>query len=99
MTAPSADKERRLGEVGKYRNPISALEQAVGNPLVALAALVLQDLTGEQQATLLACLGMDAGGGNGECESSEQRNDRSAHVHGETSPPFVNCRRSPTAVE
>src|SRR6516162_325449 len=96
VTAATAEEESRLGQVGKYRDPIGSLEQPIGNPPVAGGGQVLEHLAGEEQATLLACLGMGGGGGGGECESSEKRNDRSAHVHGETSPPFVSCRCSPT---
>ena len=39
------------------------------------------------------------GSGDAECERSEQRSGSSAYVHGETSPPFVDCRRMPTARE
>src|SRR5262249_23618288 len=96
MSAAPAEEEGRLGHIGKHWDSISALEEAIRNPPVACGADVRQDLAGVEQTAFLACLGVDGGCRDGESERSQQRNDRTAYVHGETSPPFLGCRRLPT---
>src|SRR5204863_10223428 len=64
-TAP-AGKERDLGEVGNDRNAVSALQQAIGNRLVARCAQLFQNLTRGQEAPLLARLRVSTRAGPGQ---------------------------------
>ena len=75
VSPASAGEESHLGEIRKHRDTVGALEQAVRDCLVALAAQIVQDLARVEQAPLFTCrLGVN-GGGHGECDDSQQRND------------------------
>jgi hypothetical protein len=82
VAAAPAGEERDLGEIGEDGDAVGALQQSVGDHLIARVAQLLQHLTGDEQTPFLARgLRLNGGGDAEQGESSQQRDERGAHAH------------------
>ena len=73
MPARAPEEEGDFGEIGNDRDAVSALQQPVGNALIACVADVVERLRGEEEASFLQRLRVCGNGRERERDASESR--------------------------